>query len=254
MPTWCLPCAMAGRHVESVTEVDGDPMCKPCAEINEQLVGLPGEPIAIVYESPRQDLCRRGCGQPVHRGACRKYEPGPRQARAEIPKPAPVIATVCASETATPAMRRALGELARSAATAVAQTARCPHGCGKQKHRGLCKAGRQARGPISAPMLEERGVLPAKVEIPQRTANGYRIVARDQVPRVPRKDEYGRERGIFEDVVAAKGEAIEVPANSWSAGKSLQRRLQQRAKKQGVKVDWSRSSDNKLFYFWLVTR
>ena len=118
MPTYCMPCGEDRRPELAVAAIDGEPMCAMHANVAR--AGGCDSDVPIVQTAARSAaaLCTRGCGQPIHRGSCaglprgpRKlqqelrtlrqprtplqierttpYTPGPRQAKAEIPKPQP---------------------------------------------------------------------------------------------------------------------------------------------------------------------
>lgn len=222
-PTWCMSCALEGRHTHAATLVDGDPMCDPCAKIAARPVPDAEKPPARSWSTASHALCDRGCGKPPHRGACAgrvvtapdpeepckrgcgklKHAgscPGENRGNAGKPKPqsAPVIATVCGLETMTAETRDALGQLARSA------------------------------------------------------CNAFRVVKRADLPAVKRRESFKLNRRVFAAMVAARPEAIEVPVDGWKAGVNLRRRLQLLARPRGLEIDWSRSPDFKTFYFWLI--
>jgi hypothetical protein len=81
-----------------------------------------------------------------------------------------------------------------------------------------------------------------------------RVVDLDKVPKTPRIGNYGLSARVFAEMLDNPGKAVEVPAESKDALKSLRKRLGEIADKEHRHMEWSRSDDWKFGYFWILER
>jgi hypothetical protein len=76
------------------------------------------------------------------------------------------------------------------------------------------------------------------------------LIAIDKVPRLARKESYGRSARIMAMMLDNPGMAVAVDGLSDSAGKKVATTLRVIAEKEHCVVDWSRK--DRTHFFWIV--
>lgn len=209
---WCLPCGEQRRETPARWLVDNDPMCDACKNAN-----MAGAINVIALDSEGRvspDVTVKRKETPIQPG--KEIEIRPRR-----PAQTPRRPTMPQPQpTPTPP------------APVVATVCGVAEDASTETRAALGELARSASAAC--------------------TAGGFKIVKREELPGVARRESANLNQRVFDAMLAARPEAIEVPVENWKAGVNLRRRLQLIARAKGLAIDWSRTKDSKLFYFWLV--
>lgn len=265
---WCLPCGADGNQTPASVRVDGDPMCKPCANyLQNELVRtgnarLPEETLSSA-ETPAKPtgapgVCAKGCGWRKHYGVCPARRPEetslcacgkPKHHRGRCPGTATLKAEAFVGTMETPA------PVEMSPGIDLPITRRlCARGCGQPVHKGHCLGVPHGRQNLSAEAMSERS---RKAAATRREHEGGRAVELEVVdelpmPEAPKLLRKGRIGEIWDALdTLPGGKWLKIPNRDRGHLGTTSRELRAGAAKLGATLEMeSRGTD--LFVRWVV--